>query len=134
MRPSWGTAKKGAWAFENFARERHFEQGRAAAGRVTHVLGLDSDDVIVVGALKNLGEARHVHANAHVAVASVVLEAVGLELHRHQRHVGRVHCLQGDACGRAVEVGLGHEVLDGLDELLEKRSLGNASLNAWKTR
>ena len=104
------------------------EQRVAGLERVSHVLSLDGDDVIVVGAFQDLGERGHVHADAHIAVAAVVLEAVGLELHSDQGHVGGVHGLQGDASAGAVEVGLGHEVLDGLDELLEKGSLGDASL------
>jgi len=57
-----------------------------------------------------------------------VLEAIGLELHGDEGDVGGVHGLEGNARGRAVEVGLGDEILDGLDELLEKGTLGDACL------
>ena len=55
----------------------------------------------------------------HIAVAAEVLEAVLAQLERHERHVRGVHGLKRDAGAGAVKVGLLHEVLHGLDKLLE---------------
>ena len=69
-----------------------------------------------------------VHAHGHVAVAAVVLETIAAEEERDERDVGGVHRLKGEAVLGAVEVGIGDEVLDGLEHLLQERTLDETRL------
>ena len=62
-----------------------------------------------------------VHAHADVAVTPVVLEPVGPEQEGDQGHVGAVHGLQAEARGRAVEVGISHQLLDAVQHLRRRR-------------
>lgn len=94
-------------------------EGDHAAG----VLGPEGDGIVVTGALEDLGHGAQVDAELEAAVAAVVLEALGVEHEGDQRDVARVHGLEGDALGRAVEVGIGDEVLHGLEDLLEQTGL-----------
>ena len=80
------------------------------------VIGLDGDDVIVAGALEHLGHVGEVDAHGDVAVAAVVLEALGSEEEGNQGNVAGVH-------RRAVEVGVVHQILDRLHHLLQQAPL-----------
>ena len=57
-----------------------------------------------------------------------MLEAIGAEEERHEGDVRAVHRLQGEAVAGAVEVGVGDEILDGLEHLLEEGTLDETSL------
>jgi len=87
---------------------------------VALLVGLDGDAVVVAGALEDLVHGGERDAERDRAVAAEVLEAVLAQQQRHERHVARVHGLQRDAGGRAIKVAIGHEVLDGLEDLLEE--------------
>lgn len=89
---------------------------------VTAVLCLHGNDVIVAGALEHLGHIVQVHAHAEGAVAAEVVEAVRAQHEGHQGHMGGVHGLQAEASGCAVEVGIRHQVLNGLQHLLQQPS------------
>ena len=69
-----------------------------------------------------------VHAHGHVAVAAVVLEAVRSEEEGHEGDVGGVHRLEREAVVGAVEVGVGDEILDGLEHLLQEGTLDETGL------
>lgn len=69
-----------------------------------------------------------VHAHGHVAVAAVVLEPVVAQQQRDERDVRAVHRLQREPVAGAVEVGVGDEVLDGLEHLLQEASLDETGL------
>ena len=65
-------------------RTRMVKRDWALTGRLEHegdgvgtVVGLDSDDVVVAGAAEHLGHVVEVHAHGEVAVAAIVLEALG---------------------------------------------------------
>jgi hypothetical protein len=66
--------------------------------------------------------------HGHRLVAAEVLKGVGAQLHGDQRDVGRVHRLEGKPGGADVDVALVHEVLDGIDDLLEHVALDEARL------
>lgn len=84
---------------------------------VGRVLGLEGEDVLVLGRAEHLGERGQVDAQGDVAVAAVGREALGLEHHGHQRDVRVVHGLQRDARVIAVEVTVLHQIFDGVDHL-----------------
>jgi hypothetical protein len=84
---------------------------------VGRVLGLEREDVLVLGGTQHLGERGEVDAERDVAVAAERRETLGLEHHRHERDMAVVHCLQGDAAVIAVEVAVLHQVLDRVDNL-----------------
>ena len=69
-----------------------------------------------------------VHAHAQAAVAAVVVEAIAAQQQRDERHVRGVHGLQAEARRRAVEVRIGHQVLHGLQHLLQQAALRQACL------
>mmetsp|Transcript_37364 Transcript_37364/g.98845 ORF Transcript_37364/g.98845 Transcript_37364/m.98845 type:complete len:345 (+) Transcript_37364:1-1035(+) len=92
------------------------------------VVGLERDDIVIVAALEHLAHGGQVDTERDVAVAAVVVEAIGTQEQRNERHMARVHGLQRDASRRAVEVGLSDEVLHGLGDLLEHTALSHASL------
>lgn len=75
---------------------------------VAAIVGLEGDDVVVAGALEHLGHVVEVHSHGKIAVAAVVLEALGSEEQSHQRHVAGVHGLEREPRGRAVEVRIVH--------------------------
>mmetsp|Transcript_25393 Transcript_25393/g.51039 ORF Transcript_25393/g.51039 Transcript_25393/m.51039 type:complete len:239 (-) Transcript_25393:158-874(-) len=61
------------------------------------VIRLESDDVVVIAALEHLAHVCQVDAQRDVAVAAEMVEAVGTQQQRHERHVAGVHGLQRDA-------------------------------------
>jgi len=63
-------------------------------------------------------------------VAAEVVEALRTHLERAQRDVRAVHRLQRDARARHVEVGLAHEILEGLNDLLDQIALHETCLRA----
>lgn len=93
---------------------------------VALVLGLEGHDVVVAGALEDLGHVGRVEAEGDGAVAPEVVEAGGAEGDGHEGHVGGVHGLDGKLILGAVDVGVLDEVLDGFDEGLEDAALGKS--------
>ena len=68
-----------------------------------------------------------------VAVAAVVLEALLAQVQGHEGDVRRVHGLHGEARGGAVEVGVRHQVLHRLQQLLEQDAPRQAGLkHGWQ--
>jgi len=104
----------------------------------------------VSGALEDLGHGRNADAERQVAVAAIRVKALGAEEQRNQGDVRAVHgllfffvgfvmfvgCvalwvqkvgyLERDTGGVAVKVGVGDEVLDGLDDLFDEAASGEA--------
>ena len=80
------------------------------------------------GAVSMTHHVGEVHAHGHVAVAAVVLEAVRSEEEGHEGDVGGVHRLEREAVVGAVEVGVGDEILDGLEHLLQEGTLDETGL------
>ena len=67
---------------------------------------------------------RQVHPHRQRAIASVVLEAIGVKLERDQRDVARIHGLEFETFdGVGLEVGVGDEVLDRVEDFLEHGAL-----------
>jgi hypothetical protein len=104
-------------------------------GRLEHegdgvgpVVGLDGDDVVVSGAAEHLGHVVEVHAHGEVAVAAVVLEPLGAEEQRDERDVAGIHGLQREPRPGAVEVGVGDQLPDRLQDLLEEAPLHKPQL------
>lgn len=81
------------------------------------VLGLERENIFVLGSAEHLGERGQVDTEGDVAVASVRRKAFGLEHHGHKGNVGVVHGLEGDTRVIAVEVAVLDEILDGVDHL-----------------
>lgn len=69
-----------------------------------------------------------VDSHSQVSVAAVRVEAVVPEGELHQRDVGRVHALQGDAGRADVPARLRDQVLQSLQHLLQDGTLYQASL------
>ena len=57
-----------------------------------------------------------------------MVEACAPEHERHQGDVRRIHRLQREAIRRALEVRVRHQIFDGLQHLLQDRSLENSRL------
>ena len=87
---------------------------------VAAVLSLHGDDVIVAGALEHLGHVVEVHAHAEGAVAPEVVEAVRAQHEGHEGDMGRVHGLEAEPGRGAIKVGICHQILDGLQHLLQQ--------------
>jgi hypothetical protein len=116
-------------------RSREEEKHKARSdwpltGRLEHecdgvrsIVGLDGDDVVVAGAAEHLGHVIEVHAHGEVAVAAVVLEPLGAEEQGDERDVAGVHGLQREPGPGAVKVGIGDQLADGLQDLLEEAPL-----------
>lgn len=88
-------------AEEKEERTRAFEH---ESDSVAAVVGLDGDDVVITSTLKHLGHVVEVHAHGDVAVAAVVLEALGSEEESDEGDVAGVHGLEGEPGGGAVKV------------------------------
>lgn len=86
------------------------------------ILGLEGQDILVLGGAQHLGEGGQVDTEGDVAVASVGGETLGLEHHGDQGNVGVVHGLQGDTRVIAVEVAVLDKILDGVDHLCGESS------------
>ena len=100
---------------------------------VSLVLGLEGHDVVVAGALEDLGHVGRVEAKGDGAVTPEVVEAGGAEGDGHEGHVRGVHGLDGQLILGAVDVGVLNEVLDGFDESLEDAALGKSGFeHGWK--
>ena len=75
---------------------------------VAAVVGLQSDDIVIPGALEHFSHVVEIHPPGDVPVAAVVLESLRTEQQRHQRHVAGIESLQRQTGGGAVEVGIGY--------------------------
>jgi hypothetical protein len=96
--------------------------------RVSAVVGLDGDDVVIASAAQHLGHVGKVHAHGEVTVAAVVLEALGAEQEGDEGDVAGVHGLEGEAGGGAVEVGVVHQLAHGVHNLLQEAALNKPQL------
>lgn len=67
---------------------------------VASILGLEGDDVVVAGALEDLGDRGKVEAERDGAVAAVVLESLATHQKRDERNVRGVHGLHTCASDR----------------------------------
>mmetsp|Transcript_6420 Transcript_6420/g.16232 ORF Transcript_6420/g.16232 Transcript_6420/m.16232 type:complete len:291 (+) Transcript_6420:88-960(+) len=95
---------------------------------VTLVVRLDGELVFVASTLENLAHRVEVDAQGHIAIAAVVLEALGTQKHGHQRDVTAVHRLQADALLGALKVGLLDQILHCFDQLLQNARLSKTCL------
>lgn len=84
---------------------------------VGRILGLERQDILVLGSAQHLGQRGQVETQGDVAVAAVRGEALSLEHHGYEGHVRVVHGLEGDARVIAVKVAVLDEVLDGVNDL-----------------
>lgn len=84
---------------------------------IRRILGLESQDVLVLSGAQNLLQGGEVDSESDVAVASVGREGFGLEHHRHECDVRVVHGLEGETGVIAVKVAVLDQVLDGIDNL-----------------
>lgn len=98
---------------------------------IGRVLGLEGEDVFVLGGAEDLGQGEQVDAEGDVTVAAVGGEALSAEKHGDQGNVGVVHGLESDAGVIAVEVAVLDEVLDGVDDLAATVSI--CSSWVWDT-
>lgn len=90
---------------------------------IGRVLGLESQDIFILGGTQDLGQGSQVDAKRDVAVAAIRREALGAEQHRNQSNVGVVHGLKGDTGVIAIEVAVLDQVLDRVDNLVTKASM-----------
>lgn len=90
---------------------------------IGRVLGLEGQDVLVLGGTEDLLQRDQVDTKGDVAVASEGREGVGLEQHGDQGDVGVIHGLETDTRVVAFEVAVLDKVLDGFDNLLQKVGL-----------
>jgi hypothetical protein len=86
---------------------------------IRRVLRLESEDVFVLCAAEDFCEGSKVDAEGKVAIAAEGREGLGLEHHGDKGDVGVVHGLERDTGVIAIEVAVLHEVLDGVDDLVE---------------
>lgn len=82
------------------------------------VLGLQGEDVFILGGAQDLGQGGQVDTESDVTVTAVGGEALGAEEHGNQSDVGVIHSLEGDAGVIAVEVAVLDQVLNSVDNLL----------------
>lgn len=110
------------------ATKKHTGRLKDKGDVLASILSLERDDVVVVGALEDLAHRGHVDAELDRAVAAVGLKALGAEEQSNKRNVAAVHGLELNTSARALKVGLGDEILDGLEDLLEKVAVRQTSL------
>ena len=72
-------------------------------------VGFDGDDIVVAGTFEELGHMVKVHAHGEGTIAAEVLEAIGSE---EEGNVARIHGLEGEAEGGAIEIGVNHQIVD----------------------
>lgn len=87
------------------------------------VIRLESHNVVVPGALDDLGKGLNIHANGHVAVTAKVLKALRAKEEDNKGHMGGVHGLHGNPRVGAVKVGVRDEVLDRVENLFQHNGL-----------
>lgn len=88
------------------------------------IIRTHGDLVVSVGTTHDLGETANVDAKGDGTVTTVALKTVALEVKGDESNVGGVHGLEVDALAVALKVGLVHKVLDGIENLLQKRCFG----------
>lgn len=81
------------------------------------ILGLEGEDVFVLGGTENFGQGCEIHSQSNVSVTSVRGKGLGLQKHRDKGNVRVVHSLERDTRVIAVEVAVLDQVLDGVDHL-----------------
>lgn len=93
------------------------------------VLRLEGENIFILGGTQNLGQGAKVDAESDVAVAAVWGEALCAEKHGDQGNMGVVHGLEGDTRVITVEVAVLNQVLDGVDDLMERVLTMDPSMN-----
>jgi hypothetical protein len=73
--------------------------------------GFERADIVVLGALEDLGQTGEVDAQRHGTITSIVDEEFVGQVDRDQGDVRVVHGLEADAFLGALEVGIGYELL-----------------------
>ena len=86
----------------------------------------------------SLSRAHHVHEihpHRQRSIASVMFESVRVQLERHEGDVARIHGLELEPLLRIrLEVGVGDEILDGVEDFLEHRPLGESRFEHGRSR
>ena len=90
------------------------------------VFGLEGDHVVIVQHLEDLGQVGSVDSELVGAIASEVIKGSIGKTYSNKRDVGRVHGLDGDFLGTAVEVAVSDKILDRVNDLLHDLSIGEA--------
>lgn len=96
--------------------------------RVGVIIGLDSEDILILSSTQNPGEGAEVNAEGNVAVASVGREGFGLEHHGNESNVTVIHGLESNSRIVAIEVAILDEILDGINHLFQDISLFQSCL------
>lgn len=79
--------------------------------------------IIITGTLQNLTQVLDTQTHCEVAVASVLLESIFIQLERHKCNMWWIHRLQWDASTIHVQIDILDQLLDGINYLLEYHSL-----------
>ena len=90
---------------------------------IRRVLGLEGQDILVLGGTEDLLQGDKVDTESDVAIASEGGEGVGLEQHGDEGDVRVVHGLEADTRVVTFEVAILDKVLDSFDNLLQKVGL-----------
>lgn len=84
---------------------------------IRRILGLDSENIVVLGGAKDFGKGAEVDAEGNIAIAAEGLEGFRAQEHGDKGNMGVVHGLERDARVIAVEIAVLDEVLDCVDNL-----------------
>ena len=107
------------------------QAGGTCAAHVSLVIGLERHDVIIVAALEHLAHRREVDAQGDVAIAAVVVEAIGAQQQRHERDVARVLWSTAGKRRRGREQGRCAQASNGCNRCEERRARRPASRMRW---
>lgn len=73
---------------------------------ITSFFSSKGQNIIIAGALQNLGKRLEVDAESHGSITSIVFKSIVGDEERYEGHMGRIQSLHGDASWRAIKVHL----------------------------
>lgn len=124
--------QKSGWHFDTFAL-------KDKSDCIRDILAAESDWIVVSSTFQNFVHWSQINSQRDALVTAVALKSIWLQEQCYQRNMRRVHCLQLDTRGGALQVCFIHQVLsegdeaeffelthlDGFQNLFEKLTLFN---------
>ena len=93
---------------------KHHSQGITIVGR------LEDHDIIFAHHFQDFTHIRTVESQSERFITTIVVKGRRRQRHGNERHVRRIHTLHGDFLFGAIEIAVGHEILDRINDILER--------------
>jgi hypothetical protein len=90
------------------------------------VICLQCDNIFIVGTLEDLAQISRIESQILRTIASIVVQAIAIEVDGDERDVGGIHGLNGNAIVAAIHVRVLDKIFDRVNDLFEDLAFRNA--------